>query len=556
MTITSLGLNFGGPGGFPQGRTDLTFVLSDTASYLRGRHAIKVGGEFRRFNNENFTSDTGTFTFPTVADFQAGRGSQFGITLGDRPSDITQQALGLFVQDSLRLTSNLLLELGLRYDANFAPTDSEDRFVVFDEATASLVRVGSNGRDSIYESSHDVVPRVGVVWDPFKDGKTSVRGAFAIAIDQPVTNVVTPTTANPPLAVPVAFGGAVRLDSAITTALASGLAPASVNPDFKGGRMQNWNVNVERQIGSAMGVMVGYFGSKGDRLRISRNINQFVNGVRPYPRLSATSPILPGASLGNITEVGSFGESHYHGLWISANQRLSRGLQFNASYTLSKSTDYNSLSSQGVVVQDSFNLADSEGPSDFDARHRFVINAIYELPFTGNWLKEGWQVGFIVQAQSGNPISIVTAINTFTGVANTLRPDLIGDPAIVGTPDKWFENSVCDPRISGSCGAGSVFALPVSPTGAFHFGNLGRNAVLGPGFSNTDLSLIKNTKIGPTRLQLRVEAFNLFNRANFGQPGRIAAVGSTAFGVITNTRFPTGDSGSARQIQFAVKALF
>ncbi len=319
---------------------------------------------------------------------------------------------------------------------------------------ASLVRVGSNGRDSIYESSHDVVPRVGVVWDPFKDGKTSVRGAFAIAIDQPVTNVVTPTTANPPLAVPVAFGGAVRLDSAITTALASGLAPASVNPDFKGGRMQNWNVNVERQIGSAMGVMVGYFGSKGDRLRISRNINQFVNGVRPYPRLSATSPILPGASLGNITEVGSFGESHYHGLWISANQRLSRGLQFNASYTLSKSTDYNSLSSQGVVVQDSFNLADSEGPSDFDARHRFVINAIYELPFTGNWLKEGWQIGVIVQAQSGNPISIVTAINTFTGVANTLRPDLVGDPAIAGTPDKWFENSVCDPRISGSCDAG------------------------------------------------------------------------------------------------------
>ena len=245
--------------------------------------------------------------------------------------------------------------------------------------------------------------------------------------------------------------------------------------------------------------MVGYFGSKGDRLRISRNINQFVNGVRPYPRLSPTSPILPGASLGNMTEVGSFGESRYHGLWISANQRLSRGLQFNAFWdTLSKSTDFNSLSSQGVVVQDSFNLADSEGPSDFDARHRFVINAIYELPFTGNWLKEGWQVGLIVQAQTGNPISIVTAINTFTGVAITLRPDLVGDPAIVGTLDKWFEQlGVRIPRISGSCGAGFVFALLVSPEGAFHFGNLGRNAIRGPGFSNTDLSLIKNTRVGP-----------------------------------------------------------
>ncbi|PYQ20754.1 MAG: hypothetical protein DMF81_17680, partial [Acidobacteria bacterium] len=115
----------------------------------------------------------------------------------------------------------------------------------------------------------------------------------------------------------------------------------------------------------------------------------------------------------------------------------------------------------------------------------------------------------------------------------------------------------CDPRIAGSCTSSSVFALPVSPGGVFHFGNLGRNAVIGPGFNNTDLSLIKNTKLsGNARLQLRVEVFDLFNHANLGQPGRIAAVGSTAFGVITNTRFPTGDSGSARQVQFALKLLF
>jgi hypothetical protein len=91
----------------------------------------------------------------------------------------------------------------------------------------------------------------------------------------------------------------------------------------------------------------------------------------------------------------------------------------------------------------------------------------------------------------------------------------------------------------------------------FHFGNLPRNAIYGPGFSNTDLSLIKNVTLnGSRRLQFRIEAFNLFNQANFGQPNRIAVVGGTAFGVISNTRFPTGDSGSARQIQFAIKALF
>ena len=102
----------------------------------------------------------------------------------------------------------------------------------------------------------------------------------------------------------------------------------------------------------------------------------------------------------------------------------------------------------------------------------------------------------------------------------------------------------------------SVFALPVSPDGVFHFGNLGRNAISAPDSATPTCPSSRTRRVGPTRLQLRVEAFNLFNRANFGQPGRIAVVGSTAFGVITNTRFPTGDSGSARQIQFAVKALF
>ena len=142
-------------------------------------------------------------------------------------------------------------------------------------------------------------------------------------------------------------------------------------------------------------------------------------------------------------------------------------------------------------------------------------------------------------------------------MVNTLRPDLIGKLNVVGDPNKWFDNTVCDPRIAGSCTASSVFALPVSPDGTFHFGNLPRNSVYGPGFRNVDLSITKNTPMaGKMRTQLRIEIFNLFNTANYGQPTRIATVGSTSFGVITNTRFPTGDSGSARQVQFAAKVLF
>src|SRR6185436_11740006 len=188
----------------------------------------------------------------------------------------------------------------------------------------------------------------------------------------------------------------------------------------------------------------------------------------------------------------------------------------------------------------------------------------------GNQFKEGWQFSGILQLQTGNPINILSGnplaipgtsfgalnIASFTGVAS-IRPDVIGDVQIVGSPTQWFTNTVCDPRAASACPAGAVFALPVNTANAFHFGSLGRNAVIGPGFANTDFSLLKNTKITEDlRLQFRAEVFDIFNHANFGQPGRVAQVGSTTFGIISNTRFPTGDSGSSCQRQFALKVIF
>jgi hypothetical protein len=243
---------------------------------------------------------------------------------------------------------------------------------------------------------------------------------------------------------------------------------------------------------------------------------------------------LPGTSLGNITQVESAGASSYNALWASVTQRLTRGLQFNASYTWSKSLDYNSFSTGGIVGQDAYNLQGDRGLSDFDARNRFVISGLYDLPFQGNELVAGWQLAVIIQSQSGNPLNIVTSNSTVNGVANTLRPDVNGPVDIIGTVDRWFDTS-------------AFTAVP-------RFGNLGRNVIIGPGFNNTDFSIIKNTKLGEKlRAQFRAEFFDLFNHANFGQPGNV--VGSPAFGRITNTRFPTGETGSSRQIQFAIKLM-
>jgi len=399
-----------------------------------------------------------------------------------------------------------------------------------------------------------------------------------VLVDQPITNLVTGLSSNPPFAIPVALpaGRTTTFATAIlpgNAAPGSTLSPNAVDQGFDNAYIQSWNLNLQREVWRGVGVTVRYFGSKGTHLRLTRNVNQLnPDGTRFFAAVSSASQISPNVPLLNITEREGTGNSSYNALWVTANKRLGQGLQFNASYTFSKSIDYNSQSSQGVTVQDSYNLRGDRGLSDFDARHRFVVSGLYELPFKGNSFVEGWELTVITQAQSGNPINILAGnaaaitggagaanANSLTGVA-TLRPDQIGPVQIIGSPNQWFTNTVCDPRPGGTCPAGSAFALPVSTIGTrtvFHFGSLGRNVIIGPGFNNTDFSIIKNTRLTESvRLQFRTEVFDIFNHANFGQPGRVAQPGSTTFGVITNTRFATGDSGSSRQIQFAMKLLF
>ena len=533
INVAGGALNFGGPTNFPSGRGDTMFVVGDNLSLLRGQHSLKFGAEFREFLNNNFRLGTGSFNFPTVAAFLAGTANSFSITLGNQSSSIAQGALNFFAQDNYKWKPNLTFELGLRYDWNMSPTERYDRFIVFDPQTASLLRVGTDLNEPYQQNNNNFQPRVGLAWDPFKDGKTSVRAAYAVLVDQPMTSLVTVTAANPPLAAPLTFSGSIRFDNALNLAQAAGLAPQTVDHGFENAYVQSWNLNVQRELTRNLALTAGYIGSKGTHLILRRNLNQPVNGVRPYPVLSPSSPILPGTPLGNVVQAESSGASSYNALWLTLNQRLAHGLQVNASYTWSKSLDMNSLSSQGVVVQNSYEVSRDYAPSDFDARNRFVVSAIYELPFYGHWLKEGWQLATIVQSQSGSPVNIITS-STLNGVANTVRPDVNGPIGILGTVERWFDTS--------------VFAA------APRFGNLGRNPIVGPTFNNTDFSIIKNTKLGEgTRVQFRAEFFDVFNHANLGQPGNL--VGSPAFGRITSTRFPTGESGSSRQVQFALKLI-
>jgi hypothetical protein len=344
--------------------------------------------------------------------------------------------------------------------------------------------------------------------------------------------------------------------------------------------------------------MIGYFGSKGTHLNQQINVNQLIQSptgapgvyVRPITNLAADSPIIPVApsgakitGLGNITSNESSGTSNYNALWVTGTKKVSHGLQFNANYTWSKSIDTNSRNFQGTTVQNNLTPLADRAVSDFDARHHFTISGIYDVPFKSNRLVAGWRLGTAITLQSGNPLNVASGSPStgtgnagFTGNA-TLRPDLIGRLPSVGSSlittgsnsgfIQWFPTNIqCDPTRAGSCGATSVFAIPlqVVTTGGvarnvYHFGSLSRNALIGPGFKNMDFSISKTTKI-TERLshELRVEAFDLFNHPNFSNPNTSVSslVGNANFGVIKATRGPTGDAGSSRQIQFAMKLIF
>jgi hypothetical protein len=315
------------------------------------------------------------------------------------------------------------------------------------------------------------------------------------------------------------------------------LAIAQYDPDFRNAVVQQWNFNIQRQLPGAFVATIAYVGSKGNHLFLENELNPAIYGA-PGATFDARRPLAP--VFGSVRNFSAQGNSLYHSLQSSLNKRFSRGLTLNASYTWGKLID--DSSGDGDAPANPFNLRNERAVSDLDITHRFVASLIYELPRLGGGpsliraLLNGWETNGIVILQSGEPFTVVSGRdNSQSGVGQD-RADLIGDPYLPADRprheliERYFNTTAFAPNAIGT------------------FGNVGRNTMRGPGQATVDFGLIREIRLSEQlRLQLRAEAFNVFNRVNLGNPN--ANQSSPQFGQITG-------AGQPRLIQLALRLRF
>jgi hypothetical protein len=583
-TVTDVGFTIGGPSGFPQGRDTTTGVLADTVTMVKGNHQIKWGGEFRRYLLYSFAGNIGTLTLST-ANLQASVSPVFSIQPNIIDYRIYADAAGFFVQDTYKVAPGLNLEYGARFEWNGTPLEGENRISMFNPNNVTLTQAGTNGiaANGAYKQNYNVEPRLGFAYDVFNNQKTVLRGAYAYLVDQPVAGTVSILTGNPPFTTAVSFSNSaspIPLGSLYASAkAASGFALGWVNPNLKNAYVEDFNLNLQQALPWGVISSIGYYGSAGRHLLIETNPNQ-ASGVpgsaRPFNTLSATSPIDPGVSIAsNINERNSIGFSNYNALWVTLSKNFTHGLEFNMNYEWTKSMDINSLGSQGgLLLPDSNNPRENYGLSDFDVRYHYAGTAIWALPFKGNELVSGYRLETIFQYQAGFPVNIVASSDGFNGLSGFVRPTQVGhisrtrqqfpglaNVTLFPSTGLGYGGNVCD---TTNYTAACIFEIPgtqasatgtTAPTVYTGLGNMQRNAVTGSGYADLDLSGEKETKIFENlSFTLRVDAFDILNHPNFGQPS--GNVQSTSFGQITATRFATSDGGSSRQLQLSGKFIF
>jgi hypothetical protein len=544
--------------------------------HTRGRHILKAGGVVERYqdNMVNPTFSLGIWTFANLRNFLTNNPQSF---LGLTPTGALDRYWRFtffagYLQDDLKVHPRLTVNAGLRYETTTLPVDIYGR----DSALPSLAdRTPTVGPLYRNPTRLNLSPRVGLAWDVFGNGNTSLRAGYGLYFNTNNQQNLIVTVTNPPATPRIAIGFTATSPcrpefpvAPLSCAFANSIRP--VQFDLDNPYVNVFSLSIQRELPWETVATLAYAGSRGVHLLRSNDVNTAVPIIRsdgtPFFPLNAPRQ---NPAFSTIELKSSDGNSWYNAMIFDVRKRWSRNVTLQSSYTFSRNIDTTQASTffsdatngTTTAFPEFPNLNYNKGLADYHAKHNWVVNFTWNLPFARNLkglkksLLDGWQLAGINNVRSGNPLTVFVQANRSRslwqpslgpGIGRdraSIAPGFTYESAVLGGPDQYF-----DP---------AAFRLPPAGT----LGNTGRGAFIGPNYRSFDLSASKNIRV--TRLgeagnfQIRVEAFNLFNRANFSPPA-LTAFGGTSdseaplptFGRIRST------VGSSRQIQLGLRLAF
>jgi hypothetical protein len=578
----------------------------DNLFLAKGIHSLKFGANIERIQDNSFSSSFpgGVFNFSTIFDFITGTSNDptNPITLSiDVPGHVTSRGIretlfGMYIQDDIRYRPNLSFNVGLRYEMATVPTDVHGQLASLHHITDAAPVTGSPLFAN--PSLKDFEPRIGFSWDPFRQGKTAIRGGFGMFDVQVLPLSLRHTIDG---TVPFALSGNGSAPQGSTdffpkNAFQSFAADPSTervafieqNPPRN--YVMQWNLNVQHEIAPNTTVMIAYVGS-----RTVHNIFQSDDASTVLPL--AKTPLgylwpIPDPNrpklnpyFGRVSVTLWNSSAAYHALEVQVKKRMSHGFVAQASYTYGKSIDTSSGSTDGDQFQNGistlffFDQKTRRGPSDFNIKHTLTVSYTWDVPSPRNfnnkalgWAASGWELGGILQASGGVPFT----------------PVIGGDPLGLNNTDPFdFPNYVpgCNPirggvsylnlscftpafaptSLAAQCAPNSFPNAPQAPPPGTVYcanllGNAGRNSLIGPGLVNMDFSLFKNNPIKRIseqfNVQFRIEIFNSLNHANYNPPTGPQAIFDGSGALNASTGQLTSTATTSRQIQFALKFIW
>ncbi len=552
-----------------------SYQLSESLQWIRGGHSVKFGFEYLkgRYYNLTVVRTMGVFDFngqisgDSAADFLLGRPSSMNVASPVRDQGGDQHSTFYFVQDDWKVHPRLTLNLGLRYELPlpyFHPNDWWGTFhagvqsKVIPKAPVGLVYPGDPNvpRGLIQTDKNNFSPRIGFAYDPFGGGRTSIRGAYGIFMETMNADVIQndgqPFNYTFTIPQPFSLTDPLRGQPPIPTTIDPanptfvGLQQVSYpDPTMRTGYVQHFNLMVQREVVPNVSLQIGYVGKLGRKLMMVVNGNPAV--FRPGATLGNTNQRRIYAGFGENRVISTQANAYYHGLQAQAEKRFSKGFSLQGAYTWARSMDMASAIATGIgqSAPNVWDLSTQIGLADFHAKHIFSTSVIYDLPKFNTMhpafraIFGGWSSNGLFTYRSGNPINVLTGRDVALTATPLQRPNVIGEHRLPSDRPRgqqvaaWFDRT--------------AFAYPASGT----FGNVGRNALIGPADSQVNAGVFKNFVLPfreQMRLQFRAEFFNLLNHVNLNNPEARLNAGAN-MGRITS-------AGPARVIQFALKVLF